>query len=403
MKVVFGHRAAPRAKRAVLHIGAPKTGTTSIQSFLAKNRGALRAEGALYPGSLGRPAHQAFAVAMGPLFHSDGLRMASGVGGALGLLRLRRDLKAALRREMAEARPDTLIISCENFFSGVRSHGHARRIRRFLMRFAETVEVVVYLRRQDRAIYSAWAHSLRIAKSAAFVAPTRMPPADRHDYAARLAIWADVFGRHAVRPVAFDAVDGDVVADFTARVGIRGAASDGARRNRSLDAVRAAFMAEINGSLPRFVRSRTNPARGDLSRAIDDAPDFGPPPPMAARDARAVLSLYAASNARLAWDWNGGVPFFDDEIGPDALSDQTFEATDAVQISAHLWARQQSRIVQLEAEVVALRRARLELAPPVRRGPRKRWRWPSQVKTGMQGDAGPAAPGAPRRHPSAGS
>lgn len=39
------------ADRLILHIGAPKTATSSIQSCLASNRAALAAEGILYPGT----------------------------------------------------------------------------------------------------------------------------------------------------------------------------------------------------------------------------------------------------------------------------------------------------------------------------------------------------------------
>ncbi len=394
-----------KARRAVLHIGAPKTGTTAIQSFLAKNRGRLRAAGTLYPGALGRPAHQAFAVAMGPLFRTDGLRISSGVAGPLGLMRLRRELAAALTREMAESQPETLLISCENLYSGVRSRGHARRIRNFVARFAEEIEVVVYLRRQDRAIHSAWAHSLRIAKSAAFVAPTEMRRCDRHDYAMRLAVWADVFGRGAVRPIAFDAVEGDVAADFAARVGL-GVESDGARRNRSLDTVRAAFMAEINARLPRFSGDRMNPARGDLSRAIDHVPDFGPTPPLAARDASAILALYAASNARLAREWNGGERFFDERIEPEPAADQVFEAADAVRIAAHLWARQQRRIDELEAELADARRRQGAIQPPAQPASvqAKAMRlWPSAARSSASSRSTSTSSTAKRAAPSTGA
>src|SRR5690606_40699353 len=46
----MGNNAAPvRVDRIVLHIGTEKTGTSSIQHFLSKNRAALAAEGFVYP------------------------------------------------------------------------------------------------------------------------------------------------------------------------------------------------------------------------------------------------------------------------------------------------------------------------------------------------------------------
>ena len=41
----------------ILHIGTEKTGTTSIQKFLATNRTLLKANGVLYPLSPGKVNH----------------------------------------------------------------------------------------------------------------------------------------------------------------------------------------------------------------------------------------------------------------------------------------------------------------------------------------------------------
>ena len=58
-----------------LHIGVEKTGTTSIQSFLAANRTALRAEGRLYPivpGAVGHLGLVAFALDDDPAWTARG-------------------------------------------------------------------------------------------------------------------------------------------------------------------------------------------------------------------------------------------------------------------------------------------------------------------------------------------
>ncbi|MEL7464605.1 MAG: hypothetical protein AAFN79_11095 [Pseudomonadota bacterium] len=343
-----------RADRAILHIGAPKTGTTSIQNVCARGRAQLRAEGTLYPESLGRTSHQLFAAAMGRLFEPDGLRRALGVGGARRVLRLRSDLSAALRREVEETRPETLIISAENLFANVRSVGDARRIARFLKPFAKSVEIVVYLRRQDRAMFSAWTHALRIGKSADFAVPSRFQRNGRHDYAGRLRHWRRAFGADAIYVAAFDGVS-DVVADFFDCIGIDPPETPKGSANRSLDQVRAAFMAAFNEQVPRFVDGALNPARGDLSEAIDDAPGLGAPARLAARDARAILALYARSNARLARDWNGGAPLFDDALGEGASEVEPVEVEDVVAIAARLWRRKQEEIARLRAQLATTR------------------------------------------------
>lgn len=350
-------RPARRARRAILHIGAPKTGSTAIQNHCARSRKALLDAGALYPASLGRAAHQPFAAAMRPLWSGGGLRRSFGIGDARAVLRLRRDLAAALAREMAETRPETLIVSCENLFVDTRRRLDAARIRRFLLRFAERVEIVVYLRRQDRAMRSAWLHALRIGKSGDFVPPARVRRGSRYDYAARLAIWRSVFGAGAITPIAFDEATRDAASDFLGRIRLS-APPDDARPNQSLDQVRAAFMAAINAQLPRFAKDGRNPDRGDLDYAIDSAPALGPPAPLPARDARAILALFAASNARLAEDWNNGAPFFDDRIDDGDETATPLETDHVVAVAAHLWRRQEKKLIRLRREIARLKKRR---------------------------------------------
>lgn len=327
------------AERLILHIGTPKTGSTAIQSLCAANRGALRAEGALYPLSLGRTAHQPFAAAMGRLFARDGLRAAQGVSGPRGVLRLRRDLAAALTREIDETRPRTLIISSENLFTDVRAVPDARRIRRFLAPFAERIEVLAYLRRQDRAMFSAWAHAMRLGKSADFVAPVIMVRGGRYDYAARMSLWARAFGRDAVSAVPFDRVGGDIAADFLLRAGVTGLKSGGERANRSLNDVKAGFMSAMGAHLPRLDGSGLNAARGDLSHAIDAVGLDRSALRISPRDAQAILTAHAASNARLSREFGDGAPFFDEAVDEGNDANVSLTVSDVIEISAQLWAR----------------------------------------------------------------
>ena len=44
------------ARRVILHIGLPKTGTTYLQTLFAANRSALAEQGIYYPGGPGEPS-----------------------------------------------------------------------------------------------------------------------------------------------------------------------------------------------------------------------------------------------------------------------------------------------------------------------------------------------------------
>ncbi|MEL6794691.1 MAG: hypothetical protein AAFP78_14620, partial [Pseudomonadota bacterium] len=207
-------------------------------------------------------------------------------------------------------------------------------------------------RRQDRAMFSAWTHALRIGKSDDFAPPSTFRFNGRFDYATRLRHWAATFGRDSVDAIAFDGIE-DVVTDFFRRAALSPPRAPGAPSNKSLDQVRAAFMAELNAQLPRFVDGALNPARADLSEAIDNAPGLGAPATLPARDARAILSLYAASNARLARDWNAGLPFFDGEFTEKGSDAEPVDVDHVIAIAARLWRRKQTEVAHLRARLKA--------------------------------------------------
>lgn len=69
--------------RVYLHVGAPKSGTTYLQTLLAANRAALKAVGLLYPKSLGDAHHTAVWELRGTPAQREGSR---GIEGAWGKL-----------------------------------------------------------------------------------------------------------------------------------------------------------------------------------------------------------------------------------------------------------------------------------------------------------------------------
>lgn len=66
--------------RIFLHIGAEKTGTSSVQRFFSRNREALKAAGYLYPASAGNENHMALAAAAQNDDVRDDLRMIYQLG-----------------------------------------------------------------------------------------------------------------------------------------------------------------------------------------------------------------------------------------------------------------------------------------------------------------------------------
>lgn len=61
--------------KAILHIGTEKTGTTSFQSFMHRNRDAVLARGVLYPDRLGGDNHRLIATYGLSLSTADGVKI----------------------------------------------------------------------------------------------------------------------------------------------------------------------------------------------------------------------------------------------------------------------------------------------------------------------------------------
>lgn len=317
-------------RRAVLHIGTEKTGSTTIQTFLAARRAALPALGVAFPRAPGESNHLALAAAAGDPAHvADlvrGLDPATGDQAAIGF-RLHRDLA----RELAALPPavHTVLFSAEHLHSRLAGEAALRRLKALLDPFFDEWRIVLWLRRQDEVAVSHHSTLLR----AGHAAPSPLPGAAEHaayfDYAALLDRWAAVFGRDAVRPRLFGRAHftgGDLLRDALDAFGLEALPpGDGPApvENARLDAAAQHFLAALNahGAAPPG-----SPARRALIRRLDARfAGAGAAPLLPSRaEARAFLDAFRDSNERLRATWFPGraAPLFDEDLGryPEAPS-----------------------------------------------------------------------------------
>lgn len=197
-------------EQVYLHIGTHKTGSTALQWFFIKNQPLLAVNGYLYPGSiLNGVAHHPLAWALMP----DQPNYAQHKEPAESLWH-----KAVTEAEAKSCAK--LIVSSEDFW-------HLTDVTKLASLFAGVdVRIVVYLRRQDQFVQSAynmmvkWEWSRRtgtLEKYLEDVIQTRYL-----DYAARLQPWADAFGQAniIVRPYEKAQFAGSIFQDFCASIGI---------------------------------------------------------------------------------------------------------------------------------------------------------------------------------------
>jgi hypothetical protein len=221
----MSEESASKPVRFIFHIGAGKTGTSSIQQTLRENEEELRRQGVLYLGlMLEHAPHK---------IHPWQKASASEVFHALTPQEMDQQFMAVIRPTLAYARRHgihTLIWSNESFFE------RTRKIRKALKRFEALgveLDIVAYVRRHDAWIRSAYVQwGIKHKTYAGRIKPFRewvegRPP----KFAAQLLDVEQAFpGRLMVRNL--DAVK-DAVADFLQCCRIDGASVVQSRVNET--------------------------------------------------------------------------------------------------------------------------------------------------------------------------
>ena len=258
-------------RRAILHIGTEKTGSTSIQQFLSHHRRWLGANGFHYAKAAGSPNHvRLFSYAVG------NPRLAFGASNLAEHAKLRRKLENELAKERA-AHPDaTFLFSNEHCHSRLYAPEEIARLKALLDPLFDDVKVLVYLRRQDLVAVSLYSTLLKAGVSSDQVLVARPIPAlpphapeQRlyYDYQALLARWGEAFGGDALIVRRFETgalVGGDIVADFCAAVGLPAPTQEAERANESLRPEYQEFLRLVNRSL----KVEHGSTRSEIVRAV---------------------------------------------------------------------------------------------------------------------------------------
>lgn len=280
-------------KTLYLHIGFGKTGTSSLQSFFARNQERLSGLGVYYPstGRDGLDAHHYIATAARP-----------GGGTGYDTDRSWEDYVALLREEIA-GRPEPNVLISSEVFSGRLSW----RLLRMLKGVFREIRVIGYVRRQDVLIasnYNQWVKSENLTKklNELVVLPFH--------FDVWMGVWEKFLGgfpgQLIVRPFEREQlVNGNVIDDFMSAIfGIEVdgtfAPPDGLRANQRLSLDALEFKRVVNCLCPGNISSAfIEPLMQYSQRALVAAPeDEGAI--LAPQERRALLDAFAAGNALVA-------------------------------------------------------------------------------------------------------
>lgn len=213
--------------KALIHIGMPKAGSSSIQAFLKRNRKALAEQGVRYAPLTPRYGSQ-YELAMAGLLRS-GNKLRKQLS-----LRVLRSAEVSAQQAYVDRFEKHLIAGrkrwSEGLYIGSSEHIHAwldnakqiKALDHFLCEHFESVHYLIYLRRQEDAILSAWSERVRRGDTIDLDGHIQ----DRLDwlnYWKSVRLWTRAVGdeRFTTRLMSADAmVDGDLIADFCTQAGI---------------------------------------------------------------------------------------------------------------------------------------------------------------------------------------
>jgi len=305
----------------ILHIGAEKTGTTTLQEFCFLNRDRLAASGVLYPRTPGAKQHSLLALYAMDDGRENLLTRRMAAALAPGRDRWRAALRGQIAAEVATTVADRLLISSELFHSQLVSTDEIARLKGLLDSWCDRYMVVFYMRRQDRAQVSRYSTDLRTGGTPLAMLPERSASTDLYDYARVLARWSAVFGRASIVPRVFEPAalkDRDLIADFM-DAGDLPALADlqrPPRRNEALSAAAQRLLLAYNRNRAALA-PLPEPRSAQLQRIVAAFVERSCPgqPALPARaQALAFHESFREGNRQVAREWFGREQLFEEDF-----------------------------------------------------------------------------------------
>jgi hypothetical protein len=311
----------------VLHIGCPKTGTTSLQQFLTVNRELLLRQGVLYPRSLLERPEELLHTALASYAVEESrprLRGEMFAAQRQQRTRLSRErLQAAFTKELAlhAGKLKTLIFSNEHLGLLLLAEAELVRLKDLLAPHCCRLTVLVYLRRQDRIATSMYSTALRAGQGKQPMLPqnpVRMPHRPMYEYHRMLSLWSRVFGREQLQIRLYEDCRHRLLEDFCEVSGVQPGpeAEMLPPANTALSALGQAMLSRVNES-----RLFSEAQRLALVEVLDHRNAGAPALPLRA-EAVAFYAHWRDTNERVRQDFlpARAAPLFDEDFSQYPLT-----------------------------------------------------------------------------------
>ncbi len=289
-------------RRAILHIGTEKTGTTALQMAFRRDAERLATLGVRYPDfRMLNHAALAFAAA-------DNAAGVQDLGPHIGLLpgETRADfvkrLHGWLESETSAYPEARFVFSTEHAQSRLTSAAAVERVKAILCEHFDEIEIAVYLRRWDRMALSYHATAVRNGATARF-SFNRYAKSPLLDYPGLLDRWAQVFGAEHVHVRVFDRAtltNGSILDDFAAcfELPSLGPVAD---QNVAIDAGGQDLLRLLDRAMEGHADGERVAVREAVVAAI--RPDPHATPPVTRAEARQFVESFADAELALRKRW----------------------------------------------------------------------------------------------------
>ena len=308
-----------------------KTATSSIQHFLSMNRQALSEEGVIYPQATGLDggSQVGFVAAVQSTPVNSAIRRQVGIADDTDRERYRQALIGSISQEIRDSsEPHTLVVSSEHFHSRLNKLGDIAALKKFLQRWADEFQVVVYFRRQDKAAVSRYSTALKSGNPDPRLFPSLSykNTASYYHYHAVYSNWASVFGEQQVSVGLFEPSEwkgGSILEDFCERAYLAFNNKKLPKRvNESVNDLGAALLLQLNQQWPKTEKNWNSTRRRIAVQAISKLYS-GNCNPATCSEAMAFYALFEDSNNRLKEQAFPGreTPLFSQDFGqyPETL------------------------------------------------------------------------------------
>ena len=341
--------------KAVIHIGTHKTGTTTIQNFLGKNRDSLKKQGICVPvGRFFKWAKQAelfAAVAMPEAWHSRSILSYCGHRQCVRVFK--RKFTAIDQEKIWEEfwhrnkanrnKDDRVVFSCEEL--GLLTRDEVVKLGKLMKPLFDDVTIVLYLRRQPEFLVSFYNTRVLGGLQWNVYDYLDQPEEDSNlTYHEIVKRWS-IFGKDKLKIRIFDKREfhgNDLLSDFADAVGFDMKGLERvANQNLSIDSSSVEFLRLLNSHIPATYDQWTlNPVRLQLRKCFDAMVSDKKAYYLNRSEAQRIIDQFKEGNDWIAREYLGREKLFRDDVSmyPEEVpSPHNLTLEKCAEITAALW------------------------------------------------------------------